>query len=408
MWRALGIVLVVAGGLVTLGLFGLSHSGGAPNRQATPTGFIEAAQNYLRQHPDHAQTWAELGNAYLEHARQSGDISYQVKAEGALGKAMAIEPANVDTLVGLGALANARHDFAAARKLAEQARSIDPRRWAAFGVLTDALVELGEYTSARHALQQMLDLRPGVASFARAAHLLWLTGDVNRARSTLERASSMAVAPGDVAYCQYRLGELAYETGRIPEAYGLFDQAARAGFGPALAGRARANKAMGRNEQALHDFAAAGPLYAAELGDLYESLGRHSEAQAQFRMFAAQQQLQPDNLALGRFEADHGDPDKAVRHLRAEWNRRKSVDVADALGWALHRAGHSTEGLAFVRRADTLGGHNARFAYHRGEIAHAIGADAEARKHLTRALDINPHLAVAQKALKKLEHGATP
>ncbi|WP_157594154.1 hypothetical protein [Streptosporangium amethystogenes] len=112
---------------------------------------------------------------------------------------------------------------------------------------------------------------------------------------------------------------------------------------------------------------------------------------------------QPDNLILGRFEADHGDPVKAVRHLRAEWNRRRSVDVADALGWALHRAGHSAEGLSFVRRADTLGRHNARFAYHRGEIAHALGAVAEARGHLTRALDINPHLAVAQRALKNLE-----
>ncbi|WP_160150272.1 tetratricopeptide repeat protein [Nonomuraea solani] len=393
--------------LVMFGLFG-SPRPGAPDRQATATGFIEAAQDYLRRHPDHAQTLAELGNAYLERARQSGDVSYQVKAEGALRKATAIDPANVDTLVGLGALANARHDFPAARERAEQARDIDPRRWAAFGVLTDALVELGEYATARQALQQMLDLRPGVASFTRAAHLLWLTGDVDRARSVLQRASSMAVAPGDVAYCQYRLGELAYETGRPSEAHELFDQAARAGFGPALAGRARANAAMGRTEQALHDYAAAGPPYAAELGDLYESLGRHSEAQAQFVMFAALQRLQPDDLALGRFEADHGDPGKAVRLLRAEWNRRKSVDVADALGWALHRAGHSAEGLSFVRRADALGGRSARFAYHRGEITHALGADAEARQHLTRALDINPHLTAAQKALKNLARDALP
>ncbi|GAA0396065.1 hypothetical protein Acor_48760 [Acrocarpospora corrugata] len=405
MWKAFGILLTIAAGLAVIGLIGSPHPG-SPTMPTTSAGFVAAAQSYLRGHPGHAQTWADLGNAYLERARQSGDASYQDKADGALRRALAIEPANVDALTGLGALANARHDFAGARQWAERVTSLDPRRWAAQGVLTDTLVELGQYAAARRALQRMLDLRPGVASFTRAAHLLWLRGDAAQARSVLERALAMAVLPGDIAYCRHRLGELASETGRLSEARAFYDQAARAGFAPALAGRARTDAASGRPEDALRDYTSAGPLHAVELGELYESLGRHKEAQAQFTLFAAQQRLQPDLLALGRFETDHGDPAQAVRHLRTEWARRKSVDVADALGWALHRSGRSAEGLPFVQRADSLGGQNARFAYHRGEIAHALGAVDEARKHLTRALAINPHLADAQRALKARGRGS--
>ncbi|MFC9081484.1 hypothetical protein ACFTY7_31670, partial [Streptomyces sp. NPDC057062] len=101
-----------------------------------------------------------------------------------------------------------------------------------------------------------------------------------------------------------------------------------------------------------------------------------------------------EELVLGRFEADHGDPEAAVRRLRAEWERQPSTEVADALGWALHRAGEHEEALPFAVRATegTEGGgvRSALFVYHRGMTEHSLERYGAARRHLTEALRINP------------------
>jgi cytochrome c-type biogenesis protein CcmH/NrfG len=100
---------------------------------------IAQAQEQLRRNPDDARTWAELGSAYVEQARITGDPSYYERAQGALDRSMQVQPtANAEAMIGLGALANARHDFAGARDWAVQARELRPRTPAVYGVLADA------------------------------------------------------------------------------------------------------------------------------------------------------------------------------------------------------------------------------------------------------------------------------
>ncbi|MBZ9638504.1 hypothetical protein K8369_03585, partial [Streptomyces sp. PSKA30] len=116
-------------------------------------------------------------------------------------------------------------------------------------------------------------------------------------------------------------------------------------------------------------------------------------------------------LVFGRFEADHGDPGAAVGRLRAEWRRQPGLAVADALGWALHRAGEHEEALWFAERATNRehGGEvrSALYSYHRGMIERELGLDGPARRHLREALRINPyfsplHVPVAEAALGEL------
>ena len=45
-------------------------------------------------------------------------------------------------------------------------------------------------------------------------------------------------------------------------------------------------------------------------------------------------------MELALFEADHGDPARAVAMARAAYSRRPTIHAADAPAWALHRAGH--------------------------------------------------------------------
>jgi hypothetical protein len=83
-----------------------------------------------------------------------------------------------------------------------------------------------------------------------------------------------------------------------------------------------------------------------------------------------------------------------VTQLRAEWERAPSVQTADALGWALHKAGADKEALAYARRATDPehGGtvRSALIAYHRGEVERELGLDGPARRHIGEALRINP------------------
>jgi hypothetical protein len=93
------------------------------------------------------------------------------------------------------------------------------------------------------------------------------------------------------------------------------------------------------------------------------------------------------------YAADHGAPEVAVELARREWKHARSVIVADALGWALHRAGQNTEALTYARRAAATGWKNTLFRYHRGAIEQAL-AMSEGSHHLSEADALNPHLSL--------------
>ncbi|WP_043465367.1 lipopolysaccharide assembly protein LapB [Kitasatospora sp. MBT66] len=364
---------------------------------------ITADQQRLRQLPTDAALWARLGAEYVEQARLTADPAYYPKADEALHRSLALAPqANADALTGLGALANARHLFDRAREFAEQAVTASPAHWPAYAVLADARTQLGDDTGATEAVQQLLDRRPGTASFTRAAYDLEQHGRTDDARAALRQALDGAYDPADKAFCHYQIAELDRNSGRADDALTGYRQALRTDpdHTPALAGQARAEAALGRTDDALRDYAAAVarvplPQYLLELGELQESLGHPEQAQEQYRLLAAEQRLAAangvvDDLTLGQFQADHGDPAEAVRLLRAEWDRRQNVLVADALAWALHRTGADAEALDLARRAQAHGWHNALFLYHLGTIEHALGRTDDARTHLSEALTTDP------------------
>jgi hypothetical protein len=87
---------------------------------------------------------------------------------------------------------------------------------------------------------------------------------------------------------------------------------------------------------------------------------------------------------LALFEADHGDRARAVRLARRAWAAAPGVRSADALGWALTRAGRPHEGVKWAARARRLGSADPLFAFHAGVAARAAG-DTEAGRRLLRS-----------------------
>ncbi|WP_327695222.1 tetratricopeptide repeat protein [Streptomyces sp. NBC_00459] len=391
----------------------LAVTGGVPAALPDLAAFIGDREAFVRTHARDGQAWAQLGSAYVERGRRTGDAADFPRAERALRTSLKVRPANgarnAEGLVGMAALANARRDFPAAREWGEAALRQAPKRWTSYPPLLDAYTGLGDYKAVRRTLEQLQGLRSGAAVMAHAAGVYRDRGWREDAQAALADAAARAATPAEEAEWQYRAGELAWERGEPADALRHFEAALRLdpGLSSARAGEGRALAALGRAREAQSAYRAAlaerpSPQYALELGELYDSLGRSEDAQAQYaalraRVVKEQAGGVDGELLLGRFEADHGDAGSAVRRLRAEWARQPGLDVADALGWAMHRAGRSEEALAWAKRTtDKEHGAEVRsalYVYHRGMIERELGLTGPARRHLEEALRINPYFS---------------
>ncbi len=385
-------------------------SAGVPAALPDLAVLIAERRAHLRTHPDDARSWAVLGAAYVEQGRRTADAAHYPTAERALRTSLKVRPrGNARALDGMAALANARRDFRAARTWGEAALKVDRRRWTTHALLIEAYTGLNDYKAARSTLERLQGLHSGTAVMARSAAVYWDRGWREDAAATLSDAAAMAEAPAERAAWLERAGQLAWERGDREVALRYYQEAVRVDPDQraAQAGQGRALAALGRTTEALNAYRSAlakqpSPAYTLELGELYESLGLDQAAQVQYELLHTQVRSAAaggvdEELVVGRFEADHGDPEEAVRRLTAEWRKQPGIAVADALGWALHQAGQHGEALKYAERATDKehggGVRSALYVYHRGMIERAVGLDGPARRHLEEALRINPYFS---------------
>ncbi len=416
--RSGGLVLALAGAALTVQAVAPGRATPRPGTVAARTvdqgavarlgatgdlgSVISGLQRRLRAQPRDVASWATLGLAYVEQARVSGDPSFYPKADEALAEGTRLDPRHAGVLAARAALAAARHDFSTSLRLADSSLALDPYSASAAAVRADALTELGRYPEALAAAEHADQLEPSVSTFARLSYAYELRGNLPRARALMQRAADAGGTPADVAFARTHLGLLARAAGDRAGAAAHFAAALRAsaGYLPAMAAQASLAAAEGRTDQARQIYATVverSPLasYVVAFGELDEALGRLPDARAQYAVVVATNAIAKANgvtvdLENALFEADHGDPVVAVATARTEWVRRHSIHVADALGWALHRAGRDAEALGYLRRATALGTRDATLLYHRGAVEAALGLRAAARSSLTTALHIDP------------------
>ncbi len=363
------------------------------------------------------QTYGELGDALMQRVRETGDAALYRRAERAYAKALERDRHDIDATVGLGTVALARHDFDAGLRYGLRARRINPRSFAPFAVVVDARIELGRYAAAARTLEQMVDFKPGLASYARVSYFRERHGDIAGAIAAMRLAVSAAPGPGENrAYVETLLGNLEFQRGRVAAAAAAYREALAGfpDFPAAEAGLARVETARGTFASAIGRLRGVvqrlpQPGYVIALGETELAAGRPAAARRDFELVRAEQRLLAGNgvnsdAEIAVFEADHGSPERAVRLGRRAYAAAPSVRSADALGWALTRAGRPRDGLVYARRALRLGSRDPLFLYHAGIASRAAGDPAGARRFLAAAVHGNPRFSplYAPRALRAL------
>ncbi len=354
---------------------------------------------------DYSSTIA-LIDAYLDRLRATGSLSDLEGAQAALARATDLAPVNdADLVLRRGLVAYQLHDFTAARDAALELLELDPGVESGLALLGDALMELGDVAQARAAYEDegLEPLAASPAVLARLARVDLIMGDVAAAEAKLRAAVAAERVTGfpDREAAQiYQLAELLRGENRIEEASAAYTDALALlpEHVPSLAGLARVREAQGRRAEAIELLERAtailpSPQFVAELGDLHALAG---DAEAAEDAYALVERIAEVAHATGAvydrvlvvFLADHSRRiDDAVALAEAEIDTRHDVYGHDALAWALYRAGRLDEASEEADAAMRLGTRDGRILYHAGLIAAAQGREADALDLLSRAAD---------------------
>jgi tetratricopeptide (TPR) repeat protein len=381
---------------------------------------IARLEERLKQDTNDWQSYDQLGYAYIQKARDTGDPSYYGRAEAVLEKATQVNPQDPDALIGLGSLALSRHEFQQALEWGHKAFALAPHKAAVFGVIGDAYTELGQYDAAVEAFQAMVDTRPDLSSYSRVSYARELHGDLEGAITAMQQAVE-AGSPNaeNTNWCRVQLGKLYWLKGDLASAERQYQQVLT--FYPtyvyALAGVAQIRAAQGSLPAAADFYKRATdiiplPQYVSALADVYARMGKADEAKKQTDLFlfiARTYEVNGVNFGIEKalFLADHDmDLAGALTVAQQAGATREDVNTQDSLAWVLYKNGKFTDAKAASDKALRLSTPNPLLYFHAGMIAKALGDTATAQTDLQKALSLNPqfHVFYADQAAVALKN----
>jgi Tfp pilus assembly protein PilF len=251
------------------------------------------------------------------------------------------------------------------------------------------LIDQGKVREGAAAYQKMVDLRPDLQSYARAAHVRWLTGDLAGAIE-LMRLATAASSPNDpeaAAWAFTRLALYQLQRGATKQALESCDTALslQNDYAPAMLARGRTLLAMNRASEALVELRRAAKLnplpdYQWALEDVINS-----------PVVTRSNTEDPRTLSL-YLATRNEDVEHAVKLAQQELTNRGDIFTHDALAWALAAAGRAAEAQQQMNQALSEGTADARLYLHAGVIAALNNDSKQARRWLEEAAAIKQML----------------
>ena len=339
----------------------------------------------------------QLGWAFVAKARDSFDPGFYKLAEECARCIEKRNPQSPEAMLLRAHVLQNLHRFkeseALARRLVQQrGLSFD------YGLLGDALMEQGKLNDTVEAYQRMMNLKPDLRAYARAAHMRWLKGDLDGSIEAMQLAVS-AASPQDAesaAWVNTRLATYLFYAGKYDEAGQRCALALslQNNYPPTLLLQGRillGQSRFGEAVDALQNAVKLNPLpeYQWTLAEALRVAGKENEAsEVEAQLCQRGESTDPRTLAL-YLATRHESPETALRLVRAELDSRSDVFTHDALAWSLAAAGNIPEALSEMQRALAEGTQDARLFFHAGIIASQAGQSADAERWLRKASELS-------------------
>jgi tetratricopeptide (TPR) repeat protein len=365
--------------------------------------------------PNDGLELASLAGAYLTKARVSGWANWYLLSEQAAKRSLANLPVfNHGAILVLAEIAEARHDFKEAIRLAEEVLEYQPGNEAASSILVTANLARGNITEAQVVADVLAERlpTPGILSLRAFVHAA--KGQDKLAQQDFETAIGLE-QPGDAyssAWLRTQLGKLHARHGRVKEAEILYNEALRIASDYALAQLSLADVKVKTG-----DYKTAAQLYqdvldrAEDSSTVFDHVALHGlwrtkrleddMAGAEAAWHEAEVMLRQDAYSntfghpreLARLLLERGrekDLPEAFSLLQMELNNRRDPETLELTAWALMRMNQYENALAMIQEALSQGFQDAGLYHRAGIIEEKLGNTEKAQSYFDTALDIDP------------------
>ena len=335
----------------------------------------------------------QIGWAFVAKARESFDPGFYKVAEQC---ARSIEKRNSQSQEAMLSRAHVLQNLHRFKESETLARRLVQERGLSFdyGLLGDALMEQGKLNDAVEAYQRMMNLKPDLHAYARAAHMRWLKGDLAGAIEAMQLAVSAAspLDPESAAWVNTHLASYKFQAGRFAEAEQQCAAALsfQSNYAPALLLQGKMQLARNRFREAVDVLQSAAklnplPEYQWTFAEALRAAGRDndaSEIEARLRQLGATSD--PRTLALF-LATRHESPETALRFAQAELDSRSDVFTHDALAWSLAAAGNFNQAHREMQRALAEGTEDGRLFFHAAMVASQTDHAADTQRWFRKA-----------------------
>ena len=328
----------------------------------------------LNVNPMDIKTRLQLATIFITEQRITGEHHYYYPAiEKILNGVLSLDPKNFEANVYKSSLRMSQHQFADAKKIAEEAKSINPDNAYVYGILVDANVELGNYEEAIANSDKMQALKPSLEAYSRASYLREIYGDYPGAIAAMKLAVQAGL-PGSEPQCWSRnvLGDLYSTTGKLTEAKSTFEENLymRPSYAPSMAGLAKVETKMKNYNRAialLDSAIAIMPLSSfeeqkadiyVEMGDGKKAMNKYAEVQ-QLLVADANSGHHAVSLELSRSFIKTNQWDSAKKYAMLEYAiRPKNIDVNNEMAWIAYSQNDIAKAKEYLRVAESTGSKN--------------------------------------------------
>jgi tetratricopeptide (TPR) repeat protein len=389
---------------------GISLGGEWINTKQAIDGLIEK----LRKNPDDIKLKIQLAQGYIQEARITGDYTYYDEAcIKLMNSVLKKEPNNFEALVTLATAYLSQHHFQEGLEVGLRAKKINPHAAFAYGVLTDAYIEMGKYDSAIVMVDSMCAIRPDLTSYSRISYLREIYGDIPGSIEAMNSALNAGIPRMEqTEWVRVYLGRLYEMSGKTDTAEYYYQSAnlMRPNYANAIAGLGRIERQRKNYTLAITYFQQAGSLvtdysFGDELIDLYRlnNQPKKSDSMAKevvklLNVHANTDDRNPDaghyaDKELAYVYLKTGENDLALKHAEAEYKRRPdNIDVNEMMAWTWYKRGEWNKCLPFIERAMRTGSKNPGLLCRAGLIYYKNNQHEKGLALLQEAIAINPYL----------------